>query len=98
MSDQGDPAELEQARHLFRRFQDRDPESGELILVGGLKKPATALLVGSAVSLAYNALGDGKNYYHEFEAALPQVFVNAAGDQVYFIGGSYRFTERGFLK
>lgn len=93
-----DPADLEKAQHLFKRFQGRYPKAGELAEIGGLTKPVTALLVGTAVSLAYKALGDGKNYYHEFEGNRAKVFVNAAGDQIYFVGGEYRFTERGFIK
>lgn len=98
MSESADPGELEKARQLFRRFQYRQPKNGELILVGGLVKPAVALAVGTAVSIGYKALGDGKDYYHEFEGARPKVFVNAAGDQIYFLGGEYRFTDRGFIK
>lgn len=97
MSD-ADPAELEAARHLFRRFQYREPKGEEIVLVGGLVKPVVALAVGTAVSIGYKALGDGKDYYHEFEGGRPKVYVNAAGDQIYFLGGEYRFTDRGFIK
>jgi hypothetical protein len=95
-----DTAELEKARNLFKRFQGRyrAEKPGDLILVGGLVEPVVALAVGIAVSIGYKALGDGQDYYHEFEGTRPKVFVNAAGDQVYFIGGEYRFTERGFIK
>lgn len=93
-----DPAELKQAQNLFRDFQYRAPRGQEIITVGGLVKPVVALAVGTAVSIGYKALGDGKDYYHEFEGARPKVFVNAAGDQIYFLGGEYRFTRRGFIK
>ncbi len=95
MSDQ---AEIEKAISLFRRFQYRAPRRGEIVSVGGLVKPSVALVVGTAISIGYKALGDGKDYYHEFEGALPRVLVNAAGDQIYLLGGEYRFTERGFIK
>jgi hypothetical protein len=102
MSDAADPTELERARKLFRRFQYREPKGDELILLGGpsseLAKPFVALEVGTAVSIGYKALGDGKDYYHEFEGRRAKVYVNAAGDQIYFLGGEYRFTERGFMK
>lgn len=98
MSDEPDSAEVEQARHLFRRFQYRAPVGDEIVQVGGLVKPVVALAVGTAVSIGYKALGDGKDYYHEFEGRRPKVFVNAAGNQIYFLGGEYRFTDRGFIK
>jgi len=98
MTDAADPAEVEKARKLFRDFQDRDPAGSELILVGGLVRPVVALAVGAAVAIGYKAAGDGKDYYHEFENVRPTVFVNADGSQIYFVGGSYRFTDRGFLR
>jgi hypothetical protein len=98
MSDQADQADLAKARQLFRRFQARDAKKDELILVGGLVKPAVALEVGTLISIGYKALGDGEKYYHEFESPLAKVYVNASGDQIFFIGGAYRFTERGFVR
>lgn len=98
MSDTADAAEVNAAAKLFRRFQYRQPTGDEIVQVGGLLKPVVALAVGTAVSIGYKALGDGKDYYHEFEGTRPKLYVNAAGDQIYFLGGSYRFTERGFIK
>jgi hypothetical protein len=91
-------AELERARRLFKSFQKRDPRGQELVTVGGLVHPVVALEVGTAVAIGYKALGDGKDYYHEFEGRRPKVLVNAAGDQIYFLGGEYLFTDRGFIK
>jgi hypothetical protein len=98
MSDTADPGELDAARRLFKRFQYREPKGSEIVLVGGLLKPVVALEVGTAVALGYKATGDGKDYYHEFKGRRPKVYVNAAGDQVYFLDGEYRFTDRGFIK
>jgi hypothetical protein len=98
MSDPADPEEIEKARRLFRRFQFRQPKSNELVTIGGLEKPVVALGVGIAVSIGYKAFGDGKDYYHEFEGTRPRLFVNAEGDQVFFLGGEYSFTDRGFIK
>lgn len=95
-----DPAELAQARNLFKRFQGRyrTPQKSDIVEIGGLVKPVVALEVGTALAIGYKALGDGKYYDHEFEGRLPKVYVNAAGDQIYFLGGEYRFTDRGFIK
>ena len=98
MSDGADPKEIEKDRALFKAFQYREARPGEIIQVGGLQKPAVALAVGTAISIGYKALGNGKDYYHAFEGSLPKVFVNAAGDQIFFIGGSYRFSARGFIR
>lgn len=98
-----DPKELEKAISLFRAFQYRAPRGDEIIELGGggsngIIRPTVALLVGTAVSIGYKATGDGKDYYHEFEGRRPRLYVNAEGDQAYFIGGEYRFTGRGFIK
>lgn len=97
MSGFGDAMELERARKLFRRFQYRQPGKQELIEIGGLEKPIVALGVGLVTSIGYKAFGDGQEYLHEFENARPKVFVDAAGEQIFFIGGSYKFSDRGFI-
>lgn len=98
MSGFGQALELEKARKLFRRFQYRQPGKAELIEIGGLEKPIIALGVGIADSIGYKAFGDGKLYFHNFEGNRPKVFVDAAGEQIFFIGGEYRFTDRGFIR
>jgi hypothetical protein len=84
---------------LFKTFHGREPRPSEIVLV----KPAgdegaLALVVGSALSLGYRALGDGKSYYHEFASTLPKVCVTGDGKQVFLVGGSYTFTDRGFIR
>jgi hypothetical protein len=95
-----DPAEFAKAQRLFRRFQGhyRKPGKTDLILIDALAKPVVALEVGTATAIGYKALGNGKYYDHEFEGHLPKIYVNADGDQIFFLGGEYRFTDRGFIK
>lgn len=95
-----DAADLDAANRLFRRFQGRyrTPQKKDIIELGGLEKPVTALLVGTVIGIKYKALGNGVSYEHLFEDSLPKLYVNAAGDQLYFLDGSYRFTDRGFIK
>ena len=88
----GPPPDLEKAIALFRSFQNRSPRPGEIVEVGGLVRPACALEVGTLISVGYKALGDGKDYYHEFEGRRPRLYVTADGRQFYGIGGEYRFT------
>jgi hypothetical protein len=98
MSDAPNPAELDKARALFKAFQYRRPNDGEIIQVGGLDTPQLALLVGNAVCIGYKAAGNGKDYMHNFLSPLPKLYVSADGQQAYFIGGGYRFSARGFLR
>lgn len=93
-----DAGELDKARALFKAFQYRYPNGEEIIQVAGLDAAPLALQVGTAVSLGYKALGDGKSYYHDFAAPFPKLYVSADGQQVFFIGGGYRFSGRGFLR
>lgn len=97
MSD-ADPDEIRKAQRLFKGFQFRYPRGNELVQLETMKKPVVALEVGTAISIGYKAIGNGKDYYHEFEGRRPRVYVNADGNQVYFLGGIYRFTDRGFIK
>lgn len=94
-----DAATTNQAARLFESFHDRAPRGDELVQLGGFSAPVTALEIGPAISVAYRALGDGKDYYHEFSGLRrPRVFVSADGRQLYFVGGIYRFTDRGILR
>lgn len=88
--------EIARARALFEKFHGRAPRADELIKVGGILRGATALKVGVAVGLAYNA--GGVEYYHAFEGRRPFLYVDESGRQIFFIGGVYTFTERGFIK
>jgi hypothetical protein len=96
MSDQ--PPDFSQAVALFKAFQLREPRRGEIVQLGGLERPVTALEVGAVVGLAYKALRDGKRYFHEFDAPRARLFVSADGKQIFFEGGVYKFSPRGFLK
>lgn len=91
-------AKTERARALFKDFHKRAARPGEIVRLESFTIPPVALLVGSCISIGYRAAGDGKDYYHEFAAELPRVFVDDTGEQAYIVGGGYRFTYRGFLK
>lgn len=80
---------------LFKRFHRREPRPGDIVVVSGLEPPTVALKVGTFVGIAYRAL-DGHEFMHYFENNRPLVHVNSDGDQIYILGGGYRFGERGF--
>lgn len=96
-------SEDEQYREACRRFRDfhgRDPApaNSEIVNIGGLRIPTLGLAVGQFVGIGYRSIGDGLDYYHEFDSnSRPSVYVNADGRQIYILGGGYRFTYRGFL-
>lgn len=92
------PYDYSQATALFKAFQLREPRRGEIVELGGMGQGTTVLAVGSVIGLSYIALRDGKKYYHEFSSPPPRLFVSADGRQIFFEGGIYKFSPRGFLK
>lgn len=93
------PSDFSQAKQLFEAFQLREPRRGEIVQLGGFSAPVTALEVGRVISIGYQALRDGKDYYHEFSSRSPiRLFVSADGRQIFYEGGVYQFSPRGFLK
>ena len=91
-------SELDLATELFQSFHGRAPKPGELMQLNGTKAATVVLEVGTLVSLGYKSLGDGQTYYHEFEHVKPKLYVTPTGRQAFMIGGSYHFTDRGFIK
>jgi len=88
-----------EARALFKSFHHREPRPNELVLVGGLTQPTVALEVGQFLGIGYKSVGDGKDYYHDFNARnRPSVYVNPHGLQIYILGGGYRFSRWGFIR
>lgn len=92
------PPDFARAVDLFEAFQKRAPKSGEIVQLGGIQAPVTALAVGAVVDVAYRRLADGKDYRHYFERPLPRLFVSADGKQAFFEGGGYYFSAHGFEK
>lgn len=93
--------QFEQARRLFKSFHEREPDikAGEIISVGGLVVPTVALEVGRLDAVMYEAIGDGKLYKHDFTRnRSPRLYSNAAANQLYILGGIYRFSDRGILR
>ena len=91
-------AERDLAANLFKSFHGRAPKNGEIMQLDGTKQSTIVLEVGTLVSLGYKSAGDGEIYYHEFEHVKPKLYVTGSGRQAYVIGGSYLFTDRGFVK
>jgi len=90
--------DISRARALFEKFHRRAPRGNELVRVGGTAAPYVALQVGICQSIGYRSIGDHVDYFHEFEGTKPSLYVNETGRQIFVLDGSYRFTERGFIK
>jgi hypothetical protein len=91
-------AQIARARALFKSFHGRAPTSSEVVAIPTPQGGVIALEVGRLVGLAYRAAGSGEKFYHEFKSASPaKVFVTPDGQQMYTVGGRYRFTRRGFI-
>lgn len=93
-----DDAQLRQARALFRSFHNKEPRAGQIIRVVPPTAHVIGLEVGTLLSIGYKAAGNGESFYHEFEATMPKLYVSQGGRQIIVVGGSYRFTDRGFIK
>lgn len=63
------------------------------------KKSMTALVIGDLVGIRYAVEGAKLTFYHEFDKAnRPLLLVSSDGSQIFVAQGSYRFTDRGFVK
>jgi hypothetical protein len=95
MTDQISESAFRKALTLYREFHGKAAGWGKIV---GIKQEGdiAALEVGQFFGIIY--IAEGKKYLHKFNANnRPQVFVSSDGRQVYVIGGSYRFTDRGFV-
>lgn len=90
--------ELEQAGDLYRRFSGHDPESvGKINLP---TPPKAGIVIGTLDGLLYTTVRDGveEKYIHKFsQRSKPLFVVSPDGKQIFVIGGSYNFTERGIV-
>lgn len=91
-------SEIRKAEDLYRRFSGHEPESiGKIRLT---KPPKCAIVVGTLDGLLYTTVRDGQEekYIHKFsKRARPLFVVSPDGKQIFIIGGSYDFTERGIV-
>ena len=90
--------EVDAASDLYRRFSGHEPES-----VGKIRLPTypkAGIVVGEIDGLMYTTVRDGvtEKYIHKFaKKARPLFVVSPDGKQIFLVGGSYDFTERGIV-
>ena len=88
------------AARLAERFTGRMPTEGEYRIVEAPSMPESLAAIGKIFAIEYLAERDGKVYRfrHSFKAsARPHLAVSPDGQFVTMIGGSWRFTEDGFI-
>jgi len=82
---------------LFRGYFNREPEKKEIVRLR-MDQDGVGLVIGLVDNITYSPTGDADSYKHEFEqAGRPSLVVSFDGKEVYLIGGSFRFTDRGFI-
>lgn len=90
--------EIEKAADLYRRFSGHEPES-----IGSVNLPAqpkTGIVIGTMDGIMYTTVRDGveEKYIHRFaKRSRPLFVVSPDGKQIFVIGGSFDFTERGIV-
>lgn len=61
--------------------------------------PVVSLEVGRLVAVAYEVDGQKEPFFHRFQKNnRPILYVSSDGKQIFVGHGTYRFTDRGFLR
>jgi hypothetical protein len=90
-------AEFEQASQLFADFSGHDAAPWKRVKI---RLPATAIVVGRCDGVLYTTVRDSKTekYIHRFKAKdAPALCASPDGRQLFLVGGSFEFTERGIV-
>lgn len=94
----GQGAAVRKAAALFTDFTGHKDVS--LSKVGIPQMPVAVLAIGQVDGIMYSTVRDGiaEKYIHRFKSsARPLLTASPDGKQLYLIGGSYDFTERGIV-
>lgn len=87
--------EYQRAKRLLESFAERPTRKEFYVRVP--KTPKVGVAFGTVLGIMYRT-GDGENFIHRFQAASrPLIVASPDGKQLYLIGGSYNFTERGIV-
>lgn len=91
------PGQVSKAARLYERFSGHEARAVDRI---DFRVPSSAVVVGMCDGILYTTRRDGKQeaYIHRFKGSAKPLFaVSPDGRQIIFIGGRYRFTERGIV-
>lgn len=89
-------AQIARARDLYEGFTGKAPRTLKRLSIPRL--PATGLAIGKVLGVIYEVTATKEKLIHEFKGkARPSLVVSSDGRQVYWHGGAYTFTKRGFV-
>ena len=89
--------QINQAAKLYTDFRGEEPAYIDTVSVN---VTPVMLLIGECDGILYTTRRDGKveRYVHHFKAnARPLLTCSHTGNQLYLIGGRYRFTDAGII-
>lgn len=91
-------ARVKAAGDLYTRFTGHDAD--EIVSIDKPVMPDTMLVIGDIDGVMYTTMRDGQieKYVHQFKKKCRPLFcVSHDGKQLFLLGGSYDFTERGIV-
>lgn len=89
---------LNKARALYENFTGHDGD--EIARVTKPVIPDTMAVIGEVDGIMYSTVREGEleKYVHKFSKnSRPLMCISPDGKQIYMIGGSYDFTDRGII-
>jgi hypothetical protein len=95
--------DTEDAADLLASFRDnlrlKKINAEDRIVEISFPTPVVSLEVGRLVAVAYEVDGQKEPFFHRFQKNnRPILFVSSDGKQIFVAHGSYRFTDRGFMR
>lgn len=88
-------SKLARATKLYEDFTGHEPDTLDTI---ELESYSVGVVIGECDALSYTTVRDGKeeHYIHRFKTqARPLLCVSDDGNQIFLVGGSYKFLETG---
>lgn len=89
--------DVEKAADLFVQFRGENPRWIETVK---LRVPPVMLLIGECDGVLYTTRREGhiESYIHQFaKKSRPLLCSDAAGNQLFLVGGRYNFTDAGIV-
>lgn len=95
------PAPLVQAKQAAQLYENFTGHAGAPIArMKAPTIPKALAVIGEVDGILYSTVRDGQleKYIHKFKkSARPLFCISPDGKQIFFIGGEYKFTERGII-
>ncbi len=89
--------QISQASKLYSEFTGEEPQYIDQV---SIDVSPVMLLIGECDGILYTTRRDGnvESYIHRFkQSARPLLTASNTGNQLYLIGGRYRFTDAGII-